>query len=435
MTGLGRDFNRLWGAAAVSNLADGLLAAAAPLLVASVTDDPVLVGLAVFVQQLPWLLLSLVSGVLVDRLDRRRLIVVVNAVRAALIGGLALAVLAGEGEPAVVLPAVYAAGFLLGTCETLADTAWNSLVPSVVASEDLPRANARMQGVYFVINRFAAPPLGAALFVGAAALPFGVNAATYALTAFLMAALRRTPGPASAPGPAPAPAHAGTPQRRSVRSDIAEGVRWLWHHPALRMLTLTLCLMNITLMSAISILVLYGRERLGLGALGYGAFLTAIAVGGLAGAVCAPRLQGWFGAPVLLRVGLVIETLTHVGLGLATTAWVAGAVFVAFGIHGGVWGGVERTLRQRVVPDELRGRVESVFMFFAMGGSALGSLLGGPIAAWLGVTGPFWVSAAVMAALTFVAWRPFGRAVAAPPAPVAPSARGQGTLDPAHDHT
>jgi Na+/melibiose symporter-like transporter len=429
VTGLGRDFNRLWGAAAVSNLADGLLAAAAPLLVASVTDDPVLVGLAVFVQQLPWLLLSLVSGVLVDRLDRRRLIVAVNAVRAALIGGLALAVLAGDGEPSVVLPAVYAAGFLLGTCETLADTAWASLVPSVVTSEDLPRANARMQGVYFVINRFAAPPLGAALFVAAAALPFGVNAVTYAVTALMMATLRRT----SRGTPEPARPQEPT-ARPSLRSDIAEGVRWLWHHPALRMLSLALCLMNITLCSGLAILVLYGRERLGLGEIGYGVFLTAIALGGLVGSACAPRLQGWFSASLLLRVGLVIETLTHVGLGLATTGWVAGAVFFAFGVHGGVWIGVERTLRQRVVPDELRGRVESVFMFFAMGGSALGSLVGGPIAAWLGVTGPMGVSAAVMAALTLVAWRPFGRAVAEP-TPVKPSARGQGTLDPAHDHT
>jgi Na+/melibiose symporter-like transporter len=244
-----------------------------------------------------------------------------------------------------------------------------------------------------------------------------------------MATLRRTPTPTPTPTP-----EVREPGSRSLRRDVAEGVRWLWHHPALRMLSLALCLMNITLFSGLAILVLYGRERLGLGEVGYGLFLTAIAVGGLVGAVCAPRLQGWFSASVLLRVGLVIETLTHVGLGLATTPWVAWAVFAAFGVHGGVWIGVETTLRQRAVPDELRGRVESVFMFFAMGGSALGSLIGGPLASWLGVTGPFWFSAVVMAALTIVAWQPFGRAVTTTK-PTEPVSQPQGTLESAHDQS
>jgi MFS family permease len=404
VAGLGRDFNRLWGAAAVSNIGDGIVSSAAPLLVASVTDDPLLVSLAVFAQTLPWLLFSLVSGVFVDRLDRRRLIVVVNVVRGAVIGALALAVAGWQAEASVVLPAVYAAGFLLGTCETLADTAVASLIPTVVASQDLPRANARIQSVFYVINKFAAPPLGAALFVTAAALPFGVNAATFVAAAALIATLRR-----AAPVPA---ASAVARERPSLRADIAEGVRWLWHHPGIRMISVALCLMNITLMSAMSILVLYARERLGLDEVGYGVFLTASALGGLAGALVAPRLQGAFSPSVLLRAGLVVETLTHVGLGLATSAWVAGPVFVVFGIHASAWGAVEKTLRQRAVPDRLRGRVESVFMMFGMGGTALGALLGGPVARWLGVTGPFWVSAVVMTALTVVAWRPFGRGIA-----------------------
>jgi MFS family permease len=402
--GLGRDFNRLWGAAAVSNIGDGIVAAAAPLLVASVTDDPLLVSLAVFAQTLPWLLFSLFSGVVVDRLDRRRLIVVVNVVRGAVIGALALAVAGWQGEASVVLPAVYAAGFLLGTCETLADTAVASLIPAVVASEDLPRANARIQSVFYVINKFAAPPLGAALFVTAAALPFGVNAATFVAAAALIATLRRRAAPVTVTS-------AVARDRPSLRADIAEGVRWLWHHPGIRMISVALCLMNITLMSAMSILVLYARERLGLDEVGYGVFLTASALGGLAGALIAPRLQGAFSPSVLLRAGLVIETLTHVGLGLATSAWVAGPVFVVFGLHASAWGAVEKTLRQRAVPDGLRGRVESVFMMFGMGGTALGALLGGPVARWLGVTGPFWVSAVVMAVLTVVAWRPFGRGI------------------------
>ncbi|MFE3451240.1 MFS transporter [Nonomuraea sp. NPDC059194] len=392
MAKLGRNFNTLWAAATVSNIGDGIAAAAAPLLVASITDDPVLVGMAVFVQQLPWLFFSLISGVFVDRLDRRRLTVVVNVVRCLVVGLLALAV----AQDLATIPVVYAAGFLLGTCETLGDNAFGALVPTVVAPDDLPRANARMGTVFFAVNRFAAPPVGAALFVAAAALPFGVNAVTFALAAVLLSTMRGV-------------RHAAPAVRRSVRADIAEGVRWLWRNGAIRMLAIALCLMNITLMAGFSILVLYSRDRLGLDEYGYGALITASAVGSLAGAALAPRLQSRLSDSLLLRVGLVIETLTHVGLALATTVWVAGPVLVAFGVHGSVLGAVITTLRQRTVPDELRGRVQSVYLMFAIGGSAVGSLVGGPVARWLGITGPFWLSAVAMTVLTAVAWRPFGR--------------------------
>jgi MFS family permease len=395
VAGLGANFNKLWAASAVSNIGDGIATAAAPLLVASVTDDPVLVGLTVFVQQLPWVLFSLLSGVFVDRLDRRRLVVVVNAVRALVIAALAIAV----ARDLVSIPIIYAAGFLLGTCETLGDNASSALLPAVVRPEDLPRANARLATVFFAINQLAAPPLGAALFVVAAALPFGINAVTFALAAVLISTMRRV-------------RQAAPSRRRSIRADMGQGVRWLWGNPVIRMLAIALLLMNITLLAGFSIFVLYSRDRLGLNAYGYGILLTAMAVGALIGTVIAPRLQDRFPDSLLLRTGLIIETLTHVGLALATTVWVAGPVLIAFGVHGSILGAVSVTLRQRTVPDALRGRVQSVYMMFVVGGNAIGALIGGPIVGRLGITGPFWTSAIVMAALTAVAWRPFGHRLA-----------------------
>ncbi|MGW5359253.1 MFS transporter [Actinopolymorpha pittospori] len=402
MAGLGRNFQTLLSATVISNLGDGIATAAAPLLVASRTDDPVLVGLAVFAQQLPWLLFSLVSGVYVDRLDRQRLIVVVNVVRGLVIAALAVAV----WQDAATLLVIYAAGFLAGTCETLGDNASAAMVPAVVPSADLPRANARLQAAFYLVNRFAAPPLGAALFVVAMALPFGVNAATFVVAAVLIATMRKVGAdrPVSPGQPVPSDV-----PRRSVRADIADGVRWLWHEPVIRMLAVALCLMNVTLTAGFSILVLYSRDRLGLSEVGYGVLITMSAVGGLLGTALALRLQGRFDGSVLLRVGLVVETLTHVGLALSTTVWLAAPVLVAFGVHASVWNGVTVTIRQRAVPDELRGRVQSVAMMFSIGGHALGALIGGPIASWLGLAGPFWVSAVVMAGLTAIAWRPFGR--------------------------
>ena len=400
MAGLGRNFNTLWAATTVSNIGDGIAAAAAPLLMASLTDDPVLVGLTVFVQQLPWVLFSLISGVFVDRLDRRRLIVVGNTLRGLILAALALAV----WQDAATIPVLYTVGFLLGTCETFTDNASGALVPTVVPSEDLPRANARMQFSFFTINRFAAPPLGAALFVAATALPFGINALSFVLAAVLISTLRSVrQAPPSEP--------------RSVGADIGEGLRWLWNHTTLRTLSATLFLMNITLASGFSIFVLYSRDHLGLNAYGYGFLMTASAVGFLLGATIAPRLQRRFSPSLLLRVGLVVETLTHVGLALSTTAWVAIPVLIAFGIHGSIWDTVTLTMRQRAIPDALRGRVQSVYLLFAIGGSALGALIGGPIARLFGLTGPFWMAAIVMAILTAAVWRTFGRQIVSTPTP------------------
>lgn len=394
MTGLrGIGFGRLWAANAVSNVGDGVTLAAGPLLVASLTDDPALISLAVFAQQLPWLLFSLISGAYVDRLDRRRLVTVVNGLRGVVLGGLALAIATGQ----VTIPLIYGAFFLLGTAETLADNAVLTLVPALVPAAGLPAANARLMGSQIVGNQLLGPPAGAWLFVIAAAAPFGLGAVSCVLAGALVATLPRTAG---------APPQA---DRGRLRTEIAEGVRWLWRHRVLRMLALSLCLMNITFDGVQAVLVLWSRQRLGFGPLGYGLLLSCSAVGGLLGSVLAARLERRFGAATLLRVGLVIETATHLVLALTRTAWVGCLVIGIVGVHAVIWGTVTTALRQRVVPDQLRGRVNSVYYFFSAGGFAVGALQGGFVAKAFGITAPFWFAFAVMAAFTACAWRLFSR--------------------------
>lgn len=397
---LGGRFARLWAASAVSNLGDGVALAAGPLLLVTLTDDPALVAGAVFVQQLPWLLFSLPAGVFVDRWDRRTLIVVVNLGRAAVIGALTAAVAVGVAGIVVV----YVAFFLVGTMETLADNASVSLVPSVVTPAQLPRANARLIGVQLVGNRLVAPPLGAALFVVAAAVPFGVNAAGFLLAALLVACLRGVPRPEPSP-------------RRALHLDLTVGVRALMAHPVLRMLAVCLCIMNVTLDGTLAILVLYARERLGLGEVGFGILLAASGVGGIMGSAVVGRLQARFGTAWLLRLGLVIETATHLSLATTRTPWIAILTLVVFGVHASVWNVVTLSWRQRVVPDALRGRVTSVYYLFAMGGAGVGALAGGLLARELGITAPFWVAFGGMTLLTILAWRRFSPAVLDDPDP------------------
>ena len=192
----GADFTRLWIANAISNVGDGVTGVAGPLLVASMTSNPTLVAGAVFVQQLPWLLFALPAGAYVDRLDRRRLLVAVNLARGAVLAGLAVAVWADVAT----LPVLYTAFFLFGTGETLADSASVALLPSIVPAEHLASANARLLGTYLVGNQLLAPPVGAWLFVVAAALPFAFDAASFLAAALLIAPLLAVTAPSPGAG-------------------------------------------------------------------------------------------------------------------------------------------------------------------------------------------------------------------------------------------
>ncbi|GAA1212945.1 MFS transporter [Prauserella alba] len=390
---LGGEFARLWTASALTNIADGVALAAGPLLVSSLTDDPVLIGSAVFVQQLPWLLFSLISGAYVDRLDRRRLLIAVNLVRGGVVAGLTATIATGT----VSVPIVYAAFFLIGTSETLADNASNAVLPTVVSTEALPKANARLVAVQMGVNQFVGPPLGASLFALAATIPFGLNAAAFALAAVVLGTLPRRAGAAT------------RARRRPLWTDIREGAQWMWGNRVLRMISVTLCGMNLTLFATLAIFVVYVRERLGLGEVGYGVLLATMAVGGIAGAGLVSPLRARLADSVLLRTGLILETLTHVSLALVTEPWMAAVTLVIFGMHNGVWDVVSVSWRQRIVPDDLRGRANSVHMLFGVGGAALGSLAGGPIVKAFGVTAPFWTAATLMAVLSLLAWRAFGR--------------------------
>lgn len=392
---LGADFTKLWTASAVSNIGDGVTMAAGPLLVASVSNSPALIAGAVFAQQLPWLLFALISGAYVDRLDRRRLIVAVNLLRALALAALAITI---ETET-VTVAVIYTVLFLLGTGETLADTATGALLPSVVAPERLPSANARLYATFTIGNQLVAKPLGAWLFVISAAVPFGLDALTFAVAAALVSRIRSVPAP--------------EPQLRvSLRGEIVEGVRWLWRHRLLRTLAVSMGLGNIAFCAAFAVFVLYCRQRLGLSDVGYGFLLTAFAVGGLFGTTVAAKLARAFGNTAVLRAGLAIEVVTHVTLAVTTTPWAVAVILVVFSIHTMVWGVIVASIRQRAVPSHLLGRVGSVYALLDLGGAALGSLLGGLFASAWEITAPFWIAAVVMAVIAVFAWRPLREATA-----------------------
>jgi MFS family permease len=387
---LGQDFRKIWPASAISNLGDGAMLAAGPLLVASITDEPVAVGIAAFVQQLPWLLFALISGALVDRLDRRRMIVASDIFRAIVLGALGFAVLLDTSP----LWTVYLTLFLLGSAETLADNASGALLVSAVPKEHLGKANARLYTTNTIGNQLGGPPIGALLFAVGAGVPLVLDAVTFAAAAALIARVSvRRPV-------------ADEPARTALWSEVREGVRWLWNHSGVRTLAWVILVMNITFCAAFATWVLFAREQLGLSDTQYGLLISAGAIGAACGMPVYRVLEPRVGSLALLRAGLVVETTVHLILALTRSPWVAGATMAVFGVHAVVWGIVSTTARQLATPEVLMGRVNSVYLLAAVGGAALGALLGGVLAQQFGLVAPFAFAFVAMVVMTAVAWRP-----------------------------
>lgn len=386
---LGRPFRWVTASSWTSNLGDGIAIAAGPLLVASRTGDAFLVALAALLQWLPPLLFGLWAGALTDRLERRRLVVVVNLLRCLVLVLLTLAVALDVASIALILVAM----FLLGTAETFADNASSTMLPMVVHRDDLVIGNARLQAGFITLNQLVGPPIGAALFAIGQAWPFAAETVLIAFATLLV-------------GRVVLPPHGRDPEARShIRHDIAEGFRWVLHHAAVRTLVLTILIFNVTFGAAWSVLVLYATQRLGLGAVGFGLITTVQAVGGLVGTAC----YGWITRHVslanLMRIGLIIETLTHLCLALTTTPWVALVLFFVFGAHAFVWGTTSITVRQRAVPTVLQGRVGSVNLVGVFGGLVVGAAIGGLLAQRYGVTAPFWFAFVGSALFVVLIWR------------------------------
>ncbi|GIH10858.1 hypothetical protein Rhe02_89250 [Rhizocola hellebori] len=386
---LGSAYRWLLASSWTTNLGDGISIAAGPLLVASLTDDPFLVSLAALLRWAPPLVFGLYAGVLSDRLNRRRIVITADAVRAVVLAVLVTMMVTGG---LTVVMALVALG-LLTVSEVFADNTSATLAPMLVQRDDLALANSRLQTGFLTLNQLVGPPIGAALFAAGVAWPF---VAETVLVVAGVTLVSRVALPAHGRGPEDA--------RRSIRRDVAEAFRWTIHHAAVRTLSLTILIFNVTFGAAWSVLVLYAQQRLGLGAIGFGLLTTISAVGGLLGTAS----YGWITRRVslgnVMRVGLIIETLTHLGLAVTTSPFIASAIFFIFGAHAFIWGTTSITVRQRAVPTQLQGRVSSLNTISVYGGLVVGSVLGGVLATRFGVTAPFWFAFAGSAVFVVLLW-------------------------------
>ncbi|MFC8921299.1 MFS transporter [Cellulosimicrobium sp. NPDC057127] len=385
---MGTSFRWLVTSSWTSNVGDGIALAAGPLLVQSQTDSAFLVALAALVQRVPWLLLGLWAGAIADRVDRRRLVVVANLLRAGVVAALCAFLVTDRVSITVVLVAL----FCLGVAEVFADTTTSTLLPMLVDRRDLGTGNARLQAGFLVGNQLVGPPVGAFLFAAGTVWPFVAQAISILLAVLLVARIATTPVPAR-------------DERSHVRRDIAQGVRWILADPPVRTLALVILAFNITWAAPWAVLVTYALDHLHMGEVGFGLLTTASAVGGILAIGLYGRLERRVRLATLMRVCLSLEVLMHLALALTTTGWVAIVVMGVFGLYSFVWGTVSSTVRQRAVPTGLQGRVSAAYMVCVYGGIAVGQLLGGVLAQAWGLTAPFWFAFAGAGITLALVWR------------------------------
>jgi MFS family permease len=394
VTRLGSAYWRLWWANAVSYAGDGTLVSALPLFAVTVTKDPRLISLVSAAMFLPWLLLSLPAGAIVDRHDRVALMWRSQTVQFAVMAVLTILIMTRTAGIAVLA----AAGFLLGCAEVVFSNAEQSALPALVPADLLPRANGNQQVVLTIGETFVGPPLGSALFAVRAALPFGLDAVSFAGSAALLAGLPRT-------------AKSRTTQPRSeqrMRAQIAEGVRWLAGHRLLRTVALLLGVSNFSSQMGQVTLVLLATQTLHVGTGGYGLLWTAAAIGSVLGGLVNPAITRRLGLLTSLIVAMAAFAALDAGIGLAPDFAVAAALMACNGFFVTMWNVVTVTMRQRIVPAELLGRVNSVYRMLGWGLMPLGALAGGFIAHAAGLRAAYIVGgvlsgAALLAALPALA--------------------------------
>lgn len=389
---LGRSFRWLVASSWTTNIGDGLMMAAGPLLVASQTHNPALVAAAAIARQLPWLLFGLVAGALADRLDRRVVVMAMDGARVVVLAGLCAVIYTGYVNIWLVLAAM----FLVGVAEVFADTTTSTLMPMLVDKRDLGIANARIQFGFLTANQLIGPALGALLFAAGMAWPFVIQTVCVGFGVVLISRIATPKGAVRE--------HVDT----HVRQDIVEGVRWLAGNGPVRTLALVIVAFNITWAAPWSVLVLWSLERVGIDEAGFGLLTTAAALGGLLGTFAYGRIEKRVPLATLMRAVLLCEVVFHLAMAFTTSPYAAYPLMFFFGAYAFVWGTLSNAVRQRAVPTEFQGRVGSVYMLCVMGGMLIGSLLGGLIARQWGVTAPWWFAFVGSGLTLALVWRQLG---------------------------
>lgn len=383
---LGSPFNRLWSASIFSNLADGLAMTAFPLLAISLTKDPVLISIIGALIMLPWLLFAVPIGAIVDSVNRKYVMAAAGAARSLIAATLTLTIV----FDVITIYWLFAIVFAVGICEVFVDTSAQTVLPAVVEKEKLEVANSRMEITHTVIQTFVGAPIGGVIYAAAAVAPFIANSIGYLVAAVLCLTI---------------PIHFVKSERESgktgfpaLREDMREGISFLWSHKDLRRLVLLTSAIGIGFSFATSTQILFMVDLLHLNPKYFGLLMSAFGAFSLVGAYLAPKSAKKFGRGSVLRTAMITSTGLTFITAFSPNLW----VFIAFSLVGSFsivhWNIVLMSTYQRLIPQEIYGRVHGARRTLVWGSMPIASLLGGFVAK-IDLRLPFFIGGAFALAL------------------------------------
>ncbi len=378
---LPKSYWKLFSASTISNLGDGIVVAAGPLLALSLTDDARLIAAVTFATMLPWLILSLPAGVYLDRHDRRKIMFQANIVRGVIFALIAV----GTTLEILNIYLLIAASAVAGVCELFFDMSSQAMIPAIVDPKSLEIANSRLYISEIISNGFVGLPFGAWIFVFAIGAPFAVNALALILAALLIGSIK-----------VKLLSDTVTKPQHSFTTELRQGFNWLWRHDLLRTLAIMLGVANMCGMFAQAVFVKFARDELGLGARGFGILLAAISIGSILGGLVGEIVSKRLGATTVIILAYVIFAVSDVIPGLFPEVWAVALSGVVMAIAGTTWNVITVSMRQRLIPPELFGRVNSVYRFIGTGSTAIGALIGGQIAFQFGLRATYLASGFVL---------------------------------------
>jgi len=379
---LPNNYWKVFSASVISGTGSGIASVALPWIASSLTRNPLAISLVALAGQLPWILFTLHAGVLVDRLDKKKILIFSDIIRGVITALIALFVIIESqnlgkvdqvnkdlvGTRWGLLTVIILAELALGFVGVLADNTSQAVVPSVVEKDQLQHANGRMWAAISVSEQFIGPPIGSFLLGIAAFLPLLIDAGSFFLSAGLILLVTAQLG-----------------QRREFNendvkptfaADIKEGFQWLWSHKIFKTLALSLGFVNMLNGLATGIFILFAQEVLKVSVFQFSLLGTGFAIGAIIGGSFGPRISMKLGDSKSLAVAMI-------GIGIASLVtaintnwiiyWLTG-IFTAMMVL--LWNIVTVSFRQAVIPDHLFGRVNSVYRFFGTGSSPIGALLG-----------------------------------------------------------
>jgi MFS family permease len=387
---MGPAFNRMWAASIISNLSDGILIAAAPLLAITLTDSTVLISAIGAMVMLPWLLFAIPIGVMVDRVDRRFILAGANATRSAVVGLLALLIATHH----VTIYWLLVASFIIGVCEVAADTTSQSLIPPILEENNFEKGNSRLQISETVIQGFVGAPISGFIYAIAIALPFFINSLGLAVAALLALSIpikylqdvRKDDV---------------EKEKKKFVADMKFGIRYLYNEKVLRRLVVTTASIGVCYSMGTATMVLFIIKELELPKQLFGVILTIQSLGAISGAFMAPRLSKKFGRSTVMTFGITSSSAVLLINGFAPNIYfyVALATFGAFAVS--QWNILLMATYQTVIPTELYGRIHGTRRTLVWGMMPLGSLLGGVLAHY-SLRLPMFVGGAIASAIAFL---------------------------------